>query len=84
MAEIQTAAAPPPPPPVADDRPAPPPPARAGDRPMPTLAAAPPLDDAALDAWLGRALRAAHDGILAEPVPERLLAILGVLPPGQG
>ena len=40
--------------------------------------AAPPRpNDAAFDAWLRRQLTAAHDRVLHEPVPERLLRILG-------
>ncbi len=47
---------------------------------MPTPPPHPPLfaasDDVAFDAWLRRALILAHDSVLQDPVPERLLRIL--------
>ena len=35
-----------------------------------------PSDDASFDAWLRRALTEAHDAVLHDPVPDRLLRIL--------
>ena len=35
-----------------------------------------PSDDATFDAWLRRALVEAHDAVLHDPVPDRLLRIL--------
>ncbi|MDN3564483.1 hypothetical protein ACFQY5_24380 [Paeniroseomonas aquatica] len=47
---------------------------------MPTPPQPPPhfasSDDAVFDAWLRRALVQAHDSVLQDPVPERLLRIL--------
>ena len=41
-----------------------------------------PSDDASFDAWLRRALLKAHDAVLHDPVPDRLLRILQD-PPGH-
>lgn len=38
----------------------------------------------AFDRWLRRSLRQAHDDIMAEPVPDTLLAILGQASPQAG
>jgi hypothetical protein len=43
---------------------------------LPRPAAPPRPNDAAFDAWLRRQLNAAHDRVLHEPIPERLLQVL--------
>ena len=45
-------------------------------KPQPHLPMSMPSDDVSFDAWLRRALTEAHDAVLHDPVPDRLLRIL--------
>jgi len=47
-----------------------------------TLPPAPVVETSGFDAWLRSHLAQLHAGVLAEPVPDRFLRLLGVVPEG--